>query len=614
MRFKSSAVLALALSFAATSCATAKDAAGWQPDNPASAEFRSNTAANRIKIEKLAKDAGVQGDVHFFAVPPMSDVMRLADVFPADGRYNDALKVVAAQGEYEPASFQLFALKDKKKVTFTVNDLKSRDGATLSKSNLDLKVVKIWYQNGNRWMSYFADVGLRLCPELLLNDENMVRVDTEAVANFARIRKAGKDTYEWISAPQGLDPGFNPMQKGFEDAKTLQPAVLAKNEFKQFFLTVHVPENQKPGLYTGTITVNADGKTSAIPVKVRVLPFTLPLPRTYQREELPIYCSAMCGDFNYKATIAKFDDPEYGKKYFRGMLENAKAHSMFHPAVDTSPESIALLREMGFDLEIFTGSNFMPWFGRNFGGRLTFDNMMAAKAAAEKSRAFYDKYLPETKYILTSYGDEQGAAFVTTHRNFHKYFEEKDMRVASAGHSSLFFKGAHLFGWHMMGGAPDDEARIKRWRDMGDKFVGFYATQHTGSENPAYIRRQNGMLSYMHGLNMLFNYEFATGPWNDLNSILYKPMVVAYRNYGGTIDTLQWEGYREAVDDMRYATLLRQEIAKALESNDIEYKTEARKALLFFAKLDPQNMDLDAARAEIIQYILKLKNMSAVTK
>lgn len=612
MCFKTTAALAAVLSLAFASGVSAQDV--WQPDNPASAEFRANTTKNRTRVEALAKAAGLHGDVHFFTVNPMSEIMRLGDVYPQDGAYNSPLKIVAAQGEYEPASFQLFPLYSKKSVTFTLSDLKDKAGNTIPKSELDLKVVKIWYQNGNRWMSYFSDVGLRLCPELLLKDENMIRVDTDEVANYARIRNNGKDTYEWISAPRGLDSGFDAMQKGFADAKEMQPVTLTKNEFKQFFVTVHVPEKQAPGLYSGTITVNADGEKTVIPVKVRVLPFTLPYPRTYQQEELPIYCSAMCGDFSRAGTIAKFDDPAYGEQYFRDMLKNAKAHSMFHPAVDASPETIALLREMDFPLEIFVGPNFMSWFGRNFGGRLTFDNMMTAKANAEKARDFYAKYLPECKYILTSYGDEQGAAFVTTHRNFHKYFEQYNIRVASAGHSPLFYKGAYLFGWHMMGGAPEDTDRIKRWKDMEDKFIGFYATHHTGGENPAFIRRQNGMLGYMNGLNMIFNYEFATGPWNDLAHDLYKPMVVAYRNYGGTVDTLQWEGYREAIDDIRYATLLRQEIAKGLASKDIEYKTEARKALLFFATLQPESMDLDAARAEIIRHILNLKNMFAKTK
>ena len=209
----------------------------------------------------------------------MSELMRLADVYPVDGRYNGELRTFAAQGEFEPVSFQLFSTQKQKDITFTVSDLKSSTGAVISSDRLDLRTVKVWYQNGNRWNSYFADVGLRLVPEMLLKDENMVKVDTNEVANYARIKTDKGEKYVWISAPKGLDVGFNAMQKGFEDAKEMQSVTLEKDQFKQFFVTISVPENQTPGVYSGSITVKADGKQVAqIPVKVRVLPFALPLP------------------------------------------------------------------------------------------------------------------------------------------------------------------------------------------------------------------------------------------------------------------------------------------------------------------------------------------------
>jgi len=281
-----------ALVFLSTALSAA--AADLTPDNPASKEFLQRTNANRSRIEAMAKEAGVSSDIHFFAVPPMSEIMRRAEVFPEDGWYNECLRAAAAQDEYEPVSFQLFSFTDKKDVSVTVSDLKSKDGFSIPAKNLDLKVVKIWYQNGNGWNSYFSDVGLRLVPELLLKDENMVKVDTEKVANYARIRKDGKDSYVWISAPRGLEPGFNAVQKGFEDAEVMQNVSLEKNQFKQFFVTIHVPENQNPGVYSGTITVHAD-KSGAVslPLKVRVLPFRLPAPATYQKLDMPVICSCM---------------------------------------------------------------------------------------------------------------------------------------------------------------------------------------------------------------------------------------------------------------------------------------------------------------------------------
>lgn len=589
-------------------------AADVAPDNPASAAFQVNQKNNRARVQELMKSEKQTGDVAFFAVQPMSEIMRLGDVFPRDGRFNGELRAVAAQDEYEPVSFQLFALNGKKRVTFALSDLKSKKGAVLPAKNLDLKVVKIWYQNGNRWTSYFADVDLRLVPELLLKDENLVKVDTKNPANYARIVRDGKDTFTWISAPFGLDSGFNAYQKGFRDADEMQPVTLDKDTFKQFFVTIHVPKDQAPGIYSGSIKVTADGKTALdIPLKLRVLPFALPLPESYQKPGMPVICSVM-GGFGLARTRGIYKDEALSQKMYRKQMENIKAHGILHPHVDQTEENIGLVRKMGFPMYPWLGTNNMPWYARNFGGRLTFDNMMAAKAASEKTRDFYMKTLGSTKDVITSYGDEQGTAFVVCHRNFHKYFERFGIRVASAGHGALFYKGAHLMGYHAMGGSPDAEQRIKKWRDMGDKFIGFYADQHTGSENPAFIRRQNGMLGYMHGLNFIYNYEFARGPWNDLAYDLYKPMVVAYENYGGLVDTLQWEGFREAVDDIRYATLLQQEIRKGLASDDVEYKTEARKALRFLALLEPDCMELDSVREEMIVYILKLRGMAAGKK
>jgi len=607
-KMRSSAVLTALLLGISGYCAAAPD---LPPDNPQSAQFQENAKANRAKIEALMKDAGVKSDVAYFAVRPMSDIMRLGDVYPSDGQFNGTLRAVAAQNEYEPVSFQLFSLNDKKDVTISVSDLKSKNGKSIPARELDVRVIKIWYQNGNRWISYFADVDLRLCPELLLKDENMIKVDTANKANYARIRKNGKDTFEWISAPRGLDAGFDPMQEGFRDADTLQSFTLDKDQFKQFFVTVHVPVNQPEGIYAGTVTVSQSGKPLAsIPLKVRVLPFQLPMPVAFQRSDMKVICSAMCGRHvsfdSYKGRKNPMAD-------YEKVMKNVLAHNLFHPEISQTDENFAIIKRLGFPLDgPVIGSNFAPWYARHFGGRLTFDDMMGAKAASEKARDFYMKNVGHTKDVVTGYGDEQGAAFVATHRPFHPYYERYGIRVGAAGPEALFTKGAHVLRYNLMACDPGDPTRTLPWLTMRDAYVGFYANQHTGSENPAYIRRQNGMAGWLNFMNIIFNYEFATGPWNDLDSECYKPMVIAYMNNGGIVDTLQWEGFREAIDDIRYASLLQLEIDKALQTDDsnVAYKTEARKALLFFAQMKSGEMDLDAVRGEMIRFILKLKSMA----
>jgi hypothetical protein len=82
--------------------------------------------------------------------------------------------------------------------------------------------------------------------------------------------------------------------------------------------------------------------------------------------------------------------------------------------------------------------------------------------------------------------------------------------------------------------------------------------------------------------------------------------------YPGTeepIDTIQWEGFREAIDDVRYATLLKQLANRAIESGKTENIYQGRMALQWLVLLDAKGCDLHAARLEMISYILKLENM-----
>ena len=87
---------------------------------------------------------------------------------------------------------------------------------------------------------------------------------------------------------------------------------------------------------------------------------------------------------------------------------------------------------------------------------------------------------------------------------------------------------------------------------------------------------------------------------------VYRPMASAYMNRGGVVDTLQWEGFREGVDDIRYASLLKLLARDAIASNDVRRAIEAKKALQYLALLKPGEMDLNVVRAEIVDRILKM--------
>lgn len=55
-------------------------------------------------------------------------------------------------------------MTDLGKVEFKLSDFKNENGTVFPADQLDLKVIKVWYQNKNAWWSYFADTELKLVP------------------------------------------------------------------------------------------------------------------------------------------------------------------------------------------------------------------------------------------------------------------------------------------------------------------------------------------------------------------------------------------------------------------------------------------------------------------
>lgn len=571
--------------------------------------------ANAVRVANDVKAGSLPADAFFahYAVPALSPAMRLPDAYPLDGEFGAEVGAVLAQDQYENASFVVYAFKDVDKVELKLSAFKSVDGSTLPAENLDLRVVKVWYQNGNAWLSYFADPGLTLVPELLLYDENLIRVDTKEEANYARIQDARGTREVWISAPQKLNVGFDPYQDGFADAKTLQPVQFVAGQFKQFFLTVRATASTKPGLYQGSVNVTAAGqKAVSIPVSIRVLPFQLPLPKTNYDINKDMIVSLMDAWPKHLAVDSKAMLPT---------LKNLRAHNILHigPGVDPSmPLSqakahVELMKEAGFETKpIFGGS--LPWGSAHDGSPVPFTSMKRFERAAKWYSDFYQEHFGHTEAYM-KYGDEQGTKWMIATRPLWRIEHRLGLKSYIAGHVNRYFPTAgYVLEGRPTAGYPGEAGKTALWNQIGNGYTSFYAGQHNGAENPAFVRRQHGLEGYLSNFDMVNNYKFAYGPWNDLAWDLYKPMVLAYPISDGLVDTLAWEGFRAGIDDMRYATKLRQLATEAIDSGDLERMEAGRKVRQWFAMMDGKSVDLNAARMEMIEQIENLTQMSNAAK
>ena len=573
----------------------------------------SMSGKERVNAVRVARAIGdFPGRVVHYAVPAMSDVQRLGDEYPVDGKVFGTVRIIMARDEYEPGSFVVYPLADEGKVEFRLTPFKTADGKVFPADRLDLKVIKVWYQNGNGWYSYFGDTELKLTPELLLNDEELIKVDTKNVQNYARIfQKDGSVFWFWVTAPLEIDkrygyPGyrnfqpFQCMREGFADAKTLQPVTLGAGQFKQFFLTAHAVKDQAPGLYRGAVEMfKGDRKLGSIPVTVKVLPFVLPKPCTYADTDNPfLVCS-----YSYDSPDIIFAQNGGDREHLRKMLEATFANYVSHNQ----------------DMYLRVGQPFTVNFElyepimRKAGMRT--DYIIAGSVIGE-SRIDMEHYAKLQKDHFTklgykeafiSYGDEPPASWVEKNRPRFEAYQSQGMRFFIAGGDQVFYSGGYLYDWFNTANKPEEASATRKWNEVGHTRLAWYANQHVGPENPAFTRRQYGMAPYLAGYNAFCNYAHHYGEYND-RRLTYKPMVFAYGTYEGVIDTLGWEGFREGIDDIRYATMLKRLAKEASAAkNDIKVQYAGRIALQFLAELDSAACDLNEMRLEMISHILKLR-------
>ena len=559
--------------------------------------------------------------VHY-EVPPMSDVKRLPDTPVADGVKGGTVRIILAKDEYEPGSFVIEPLEDLGRVQLALTPFTNERGETLPADSLDLKVVKVWYQNRNAWNNYFGDTGFALCPELLLNDENLIRVDTAKTANYARLTaKDGSVTEQWINPPRQMDKvfwdwhnggeAFTCMRPEFADADTLQPVELRKGERKQFFLTVRTGKETKAGVYRGAVEVKVKDEGEqrrknslhSIHVAVRVLDFVLPAPASYADETRLFDISFYTHDSIAEFTRLNGGDFELAKRQFAAVMKNRVAHGqtvnfcghLLSPVEGDCTR--AAMREAGMREDIAVGV--VPYADSGFDVEL--------EATARRSYAAVTNALGHGN-VCAVYGDETGATTLRDNHRFYRAMRKAGYRLFLANTEKLFRLSAcdYAGGWVNFSDAPDNDAMPLLWgRLPNDTTVAWYANQHVASENPAFNRRQNGLAAYLAGYTALCNYAHYNQPYND-DSTTYRPMCMTYVHAKGCIDTLQWEGFREGVDDIRYATKLVTLARKAAKSSDTTVREAGILALQQLALFDRKTGDPAACRREMTRHILKL--------
>ena len=574
--------------------------------------------------EQLANEEETRNFLAIYPVAaPLGDGMILPQTqFSADVPQLTELAITLTPGEYEPGAVALHATtEDLQNVNVILAKAPVSDsGAVLPASAVDLKYVQCWYQAGSAWKGVDPSMGVfKLVPELLVNDPKLVTVDFATSNQYVKLGGPDGKLARNVHAQKQFggsrwDLHFPVAeQNDIRDAKELLPFDLLKGMTRELFVTVHAPEDAVPGEYHGILEFREGnlliGKVSLV---VTVLPFRLATPRTARDLDTPFvtslyYTNGMDGKGSCELNPMRRSEAQLAVE-----LANLKAHGFDNPLnyqLQTAPFNLELFRKM---LRMRADAGLSNYPALLSGPEANLGKFYNASPEAiadvrQKVRDIMAVVQEECGHSeVYFYGvDEATAEKVAEQKPLWDAIHEEGGKILTSDCSISCF-GAEVDGKVLdlltLCGKTSPELAAKRHATGG--LIYSYGNPQGGVENPLAYRRNYGIRLWKHNYDGFATYcyfEAFGHPWDDFDSLDYRDHNLVYSTADGVIDTIAWEGFREAVDDIRYACTL----ALAIRENPTHPQASAAQA--FLDSITGEEKDLDALRKEIIAWILKLQ-------
>jgi len=570
-----------------------------------------------LKLSDLVLEEAVPpaDNTTVYVIPAISNQPVLPDTVKIDGQRNGTIRIFATPGEFEPGSFAVRAGSLIKSLKVEVSPLVSSDKKNrIPASAVDIRIVKPWYIGGWNATVYYPGTRI-LAPELLLKDASLVKTNPVEKDNYLKLRFPTGDKYVCVSKAEGEE--YFGIQKGesryldnaeypVKDTETLQPLDIPAATSQQFWVTVKIPEDAVSGDYAGTIRLNDDsGMHRSIPLQVKVLPFKL-LPPYYTSS---IYYKGALGG-NGSISAGNYWDSK-NELQFRREMENLRDHGVNNPPIfmawnqakldeKTLAQTLKIRQTVGMD------NTTLFFWGSATGAQQTPEALTALQQHIKKVIDFTKQFGTKKVYF---YGiDEAVGDRLKKQRPAWQAVHKAGGYVYVAGNKTNYDAMGDIQDILVMNEIVPGEAA--KWHNRGGKLFA-YGDPQCGVEKPETYRRNYGLRLWQNDYDgaMDHAYQCAYGNiYNDFDAVC-RDEVMAYPTVNGVIDTIEWEGYREGVDDVRYLTTLQAAINQAEKSGSPQRMKVADKAKAYLAQLkkaDLFTIDLDQTRRQIVDYILKL--------
>ena len=537
---------------------------------------------------------------------------------------DDPLQITLVSGEYGAASFVLRPIREIKALQLHASELKALNGNIIPSSALDLKIVKCWYQAGTAW----RDIGQCkdkkiLVPELLLNDDKLVKVDYARQMNYLRLSFPSGEKYLPVSNPEKTETrerfSMSMPAKDYpvKDAATLQPIDLNRNCNQQFWLSVKVPKNATPGKYVGHIDLSSGTENlGSLNLSVTVLPFSLAEAKTNYDPQREFTASIYHVSTIDPASSGDLTPHHKSEAQYRRELEDIRNHGIVNPLcyqlqncsnLEWFKKVLAMRKEVGLENRPL----YLHGPEANLGhGADTSPATLAAIRTqvkqlldvVEQTYGHRDVYFYGLDEARSDVLNQQRPSWNAIHEAGGKVFVSCCDSMGAGGSFNLVgdIQDLVIYCWEPV------KAEAANWHGKNHR-IWNYGNPQGGVENPNFYRRNYGLKLYFNnydGFATYCYYEAFGNPWDDFDHPNFRDHNFVYPTADGVIDTVAWEGYREAINDIRYATTLREAALAARNAGKAQLANQAEQWL---NGIDAEHADLDVIRSQMIVWILKLK-------
>ena len=546
-----------------------------------------------------------------YVVPTITDDRILPTTAISESYISNEIPITASAGEFESASFVVTAIDDISSLSVEATPLEGASGSIPS-SNIDIHVVKSWYQvvpgTSNRY----------LVPELLLKDDSLVKVDDGE--NYLKLTDG---SYMWISDPTMVDdPGRSRSidEIPVKDSDTLQPVNIPAGTNKQFWITVKVPDDAASGIYTSSITLSTPTEAiDTISLNVEVLPITLLEPNL---EYGIYYLGKLSGSWPNGSIGPRYKSEQQFQAELQDMVDHGIPNATSYVGLYSDSVNTASL-EREINLKRLAGMSVQHLYTMGAGREgATADNELNLNKVQEilsfaQSHDITDVYFYGRDEALWSGGvpAQEAIDILTSQRPIWEQVREMGGKIFVAGYPGGHFSDTRSPGdFGFVGDILDlficyrtpSKEEAARWHSVGHKILA-YANPVVGYEQPETYRRNYGLLlwqmDYDGAFPWAYNYSWGN-PWNDFD-YARKGQMFGYPTIDGVVGTLQWEGWREGIDDIRYLTTLIEAI-KISEVEGIDVSA-AEDWLVELKSLELSRQDLRLIRVKMLPYILHLQ-------